>query len=150
MSGFRRLHEHNAWANSRVLAACRAATPATLEPAGGDSLIRRLRHQFAVEASFLAAMRSEQLPTDIPRTIEGLEAFAAASSPGLVELAGSAPQALQRQFRIPWFDRDFTLEDGLAQVLSHSGQHRSEVAWELARAGIDCGNLDYIFWAQQS
>jgi len=144
-----RLHEHNAWANGRVLAACRAASAQVLEPEGGESLIRRLRHQLAVEASFLAAMRGEPLPTDIPRTVEGLEAFAAACSPGLIELAGSPPEALQRKFRIPWFERDFTLQDGLSQVLSHSGQHRSEVAWELARAGIDCGNLDYIFWVQQ-
>ena len=34
----------------------------------------------------------------------------------------------------------------VTQALGHSAQHRSELAWELARAGVDTGNLDFIVW----
>jgi uncharacterized damage-inducible protein DinB len=137
---------HNAWANHTVMAACVAA-PAVAEAVAYDGrpLAGRLNHWHGVERAFLDVLRGAPARPDPPRDPAALLAYADATAAGFTAaIAGVAHDAT---FNVPWWERDFTVAEIVSQVLTHSAQHRSEIAWELARTGVDTGELDYIVWA---
>ncbi|OAI40289.1 hypothetical protein AYO38_06135 [bacterium SCGC AG-212-C10] len=84
--------------------------------------------------------------------------FAAAPLPELVEVAATlgplydeattnlGEGELQRKFNVPWFERDFSVEDGLFQVITHSIEHRADIASALSRFGLETPPIDYVMW----
>lgn len=141
--------EQNAWANGAV-ARTLAETPKVAEVTmyDGEPLSARLMHLAGVERAFLDVLRGDPVRPSPPGTAAALTAYIDDTGAGLVAMAETlGVPGLEREFFVPWWERAFTAGEILAQVLAHSGQHRSEVAWELARAGIDTGELDFIGWA---
>jgi uncharacterized damage-inducible protein DinB len=143
------LHRFNAWANRSLLAGVRQLRPEQLEERQEGmygTIAGVLSHLAAVEAAYLAMMRSEPFEPMEGRSLEMVEESLRRSADGLVALAGSA--ALDATFHIPWFDRDFTVAQGLRQILTHSGNHRADVNQWLPRFGVESTEQDYILFAQ--
>jgi uncharacterized damage-inducible protein DinB len=136
-------HIHNRWANAKLLAACASAAPDVIAP-----LLERLNHMIGIEARFRAAIAGEALTWERSDDIAELARRADAAEAGLAAIAATlTPEVEARTFSFGRMPRPVSVREALLQVLSHSGQHRAEVAWELHRAGIDAGNLDFIAWA---
>jgi uncharacterized damage-inducible protein DinB len=141
---------YNAWANERVLEACRGLSAEQLQAPQGDMygpVLDTLRHILEVEAGYLALIAGAGRP---PPAAEGLAALTDQSKSvavGYERLLGSAgASGLERRFSIPWFEREVTVEQGLAQVVTHSLQHRADVAGALTRAGIEPPPLDFVLF----
>lgn len=146
-----RTFTHNAWANGLVLDGLgRGPADFLGKPArdGNGTNHEKLLHLGLVERGFLDAIngatRAPQMPDGLDAIVahfgETAAAYAALLAPGV---------DLDREVHIPWWERSFTVGDCLTQVISHSAQHRAELAWELARVGIDTGEMDYIVWFAQ-
>lgn len=151
MESLGRLFQHSTWATSQVLAGLREAGPMLLAREarpGGVSNLDALRHMAGTERAFLDALSGTPVMPDPPLTLEDVAAYCAATSAGFQEYLATTRDTGVSVF-IPWWERSFAAEDCLLQVLAHSAQHRAELAWELARAGIDTGELDYIIWVDE-
>ena len=61
-------------------------------------------------------------------------------------MASEGEAAHGRPYFVPWWKLEFPLHVLISQLIAHSAQHRSEMAWELARAGVSTGELDFIVW----
>ena len=138
------LHRFNLWANANLLSAVRSLSPEQFtqrQEGMYDSILGVVTHLAAVEAAYLALMRSE--PFEPSETgLDAVEASLARSGRGLVELAATG--ALDRSFHIPWFGCDFPVATGLRQVLTHSANHRADVNQWLPRFGVESANGEYI------
>jgi hypothetical protein len=113
-----------------------------------DSIAKRLDHWFGVERAFLDALEGNPQRPQVPKALSEVAAYEAETGRRFVALVAGGPDGT-RDLYIPWWERNFTVSECLSQVLSHSAQHRAEVAWELARAGIDTGEMDFIVWAAE-
>jgi uncharacterized damage-inducible protein DinB len=148
MDDLAELHRFNAWANRGLLAGVRQLSPEQLDEQQ-DGMYRTilgvLRHLAQVEFAYLSLMRSQSLDRGeftAPWGLDQVEDVLWKTGPGLVEVARSAtPDAT---FHIPWFQRDFTILQGLGQVLTHSINHRADVNQWLPRFGVDSTDQDYI------
>jgi uncharacterized damage-inducible protein DinB len=140
------LHRFNAWANRSLLAGVRQLRQEQLVERREDmydTVIGVLGHLAMVEFSYLHLMRAAPFePPEGTRSLEGVERVLERTGPGLVELADS--DRLDATFHIPWFGRDFTLAQGLRQVLTHSTNHRADVNQWLPRFGVESTPVDYI------
>jgi uncharacterized damage-inducible protein DinB len=141
-----RLLAHNHWANARVLSACVSAPADVTAP-----MIERLNHLARLERMVGAAIKQEAWAWERAETIGDLAHLIDRTGREL-EMASCGLDAgdLARTFQLGRFPSPLTCEEGLLHVVSHSGQHRAEVAWDLARAGVDTGNLDFVFWARRT
>lgn len=142
------LLRHNAWANATVLESFRAK-PDALDVAcyDGDPLRSRLRHMVGTERAFLDVLRGSPARPEPPTELEALVAYDRDNGTGLRAAATAAGEAGQEQpYFVPWWQASMPMHVLLSQVIGHSAQHRAELAWELARAGVDTGEIDYIVW----
>ena len=71
--------------------------------------------------------------------------FAASASGYAAALPDLEARAGER-FTVPWFGREFTFEQALSQVATHSVQHRAGICAGIFRAGLEAPGLDYIMW----
>jgi hypothetical protein len=143
------LFRHNAWANRRVFD-CFVGAPQVLEVVcyDGDPLLKRLQHEVGTERAFLDVLRGEPKRPAPPADLDALLAYDAETAAGLLSVVTSAGEAgEERPYFVPWFKTELPFHVLVSQVLAHSAQHRSELAWELARAGINTREIDYIVWA---
>ncbi len=151
MNDFTGLFEHNEWANRLVLDALRRVPAAFLGDEGrpgAGPMSERLRHLLAVERAFLDALEANPQVPEPPSSLEGLSEYADTTIARYRSYLGQLADPSAKVF-IPWWERSFTVSDCLHQVIAHSAQHRAELAWELARAGVDTGEMDYIIWANE-
>src|SRR3981081_2365648 len=114
MSELRELHRFNAWANRSLLDGVRQLRAEQLEERQEGmygTIAGVLAHLAQVEAAYLAMMRSEPFEPSEGRSLEIVAESLRRAADGLVELAESAP--LDATFHIPWFERDFTVAQGL-------------------------------------
>ncbi|MGB4861086.1 MAG: DinB family protein [Tepidiformaceae bacterium] len=149
MTDFQDLFEYNSWANSLVLAGVDELSDeeltAPMDELGG-SVIELLGHTAQVEAAFLGLMTGAtdrpSRETEYPRIRERL----VANSAGYLAAMPQLSERLSERFLVPWFKREFTIEQSLLQVATHSVQHRAGICAGIARAGREAPGLDYIMW----
>lgn len=98
------------------------------------------------ERRYLAVLRGERGPALKPVAPESLDALIAWVDATAAEINATWPSAQESDIFVPHWGRSFRVADILATMLSHSAQHRAEIAWELARQGVDTRELDYIVW----
>jgi hypothetical protein len=142
------LLRHDAWANATVLESLRA-NPAVLQTVCYDEkpLLERLHHQAGTERAFLGVFRGDKERPPVPPSLDELAASIAETSSALDAFTLELGIDGQDQpFFVPWFGVAFPFHMLVTQVVGHSSQHRSELAWELARAGVKTGELDFIAW----
>ncbi|MGD9932998.1 MAG: DinB family protein [Dehalococcoidia bacterium] len=152
MNAFERLFRHSDWATGKVLAGLSEAGPELLareSRPSANSNLEALRHMAGTERAFLDAISSHPVVPEPPRDLGELTSYCAETIAGFQAFLATT-EDLGTPVYIPWWERSFAVEDCLLQVLAHSAQHRAELAWELARAGIDTGELDYIIWVDQN
>lgn len=142
------LHEYNRWADQRLLETLRTLPLTALaeERAGMyDSILGVLAHIAQVQIGYVGLMTAAERRLVERDSIEEIAAIMERAGAGLVELAGGD---LERSFHIPWFERDFTVAQGLRQVLTHSIHHRADINGWLPGFGVESLELDYIDWVR--
>lgn len=140
---------YNAWANDRIIAACRPLTGAQLDEKVQGTEERTIRdtllHLIDGQRSFLARLEGQAQPTDGPRQWDGFDALTASSletSEALIAAAEAliddsdvvVPFAGQR----PIFPKSFFLTHAIA----HGVMHRTEICAMLRTLGVEPPNLD--------
>ena len=143
------LVEYHRWANGRLLAVCRETATEKLEQAIDgtvESVLKTAWHMLAVQQAFIEMMTSAltAVPAEVP-----IDALAVRSEEldGRLEalVAGLTEGEAARMFLVPWFGKELTVQDGLLQLLTHSIEHRADMASALNRLGLKTPELDYIF-----
>lgn len=141
--------EYNGWATRQLGEVCRQAPPEQLtnkEDWQYQPIIELWWHVNQVERAYLRMTGGPELP-EPEDTLEGLLASAVAVKEAFVAHAAALDEpGLERTFNVPWFGRDFTVADGLFQVLTHSIEHRADIAHFLSRLGHDTPPIDYVVW----
>ncbi len=149
MTNIQDLFQYNAWANALVLAETDKLSDtelrAPMDELGGSAL-ELLGHTAQTEAAFLGLMTgATERPTRETEYLHIRERLVANSTGFLVAMP-QLSKRLSEPFRVPWFEREFTIEQGLMQVATHSVQHRAGICAGIARAGREAPGLDYIQW----
>ena len=154
---YRLLFEHNAWANNRVVEQiANVGYDVALQPAGLDmgdgSILETLVHALSAERRWYARCQGDEAPealsaenTSIEAIRDGFETQASEwqaflgrlKDPGLDAISSNPSKATGEIYSHPLWVR-------LSHVLSHSTQHRGELALITSRAGHSPGNLDYL------
>ncbi|MFN0095787.1 MAG: DinB family protein [Dehalococcoidia bacterium] len=148
MEPFEQLFRHNAWANARVLECLAGATHVhEVKAHNGQTIAEVMAHLGETEEAFRMVFRRAPDWPHPPSEVEAVRAYITEHDEGLIAFAAglTAEEAAARVF-VPWFETEVPIEQCLRQLLGHAAQHRAEAAWELARAGVDTGELDYIVW----
>jgi len=142
------LLRHNAWANRRVLESFSAAPHvAGVICYNGEPLLAHVQHQLGTERAFLNVIRGEPKRPVPPAALTELLAYDSETASGLESAVTAIGESGEdRPYLVPWWKLEFPLHVLVLQVVAHSAQHRAELAWELARAGVSTGELDYIAW----
>jgi uncharacterized damage-inducible protein DinB len=152
MSQLADLFEYNQWANERIFAATDQMADDQLQapmPELGGSALGLLDHLVRVEQAFLALMTGGERPGRGERTYAQVrEGFEASTAGYRAALPGLEPRLTER-FTVPWFEREFTIEQALLQVATHSVQHRAGICAGIFRAGLEAPELDYIMWLEE-
>ncbi len=142
------LLRHNAWANATVIASFHEK-PHVLDLVcyDGDTLLTRLQHMVGTKRAFLDVLRGNAARPLPPSDLDEIIGYDRESGDGLLAITMTAGEAGQeRSHFVPWWQTSMPMHVLISQVLGHSAQHRAELAWELARAGVDTGEIDYIGW----
>lgn len=151
MTLFVDLYDYNRWANERVLEVTGRMTDAQLTvemPELGGSVLELLDHTARVEQVFLTLLTSGE-PPPRGRPYEAVcQGFADSATGYAAALTGLEARMAER-VTVPWFGRDFTVEQILLQVATHSVQHRAGICAGIARAGFEAPDIDYIQWLNQ-
>ncbi|MGE3073975.1 MAG: DinB family protein [Dehalococcoidia bacterium] len=149
MTNFRDLFEYNDWANQLVLKVTDELSDAELQAPMdelGGSALELLGHTAQTEAGFLALLTGKMERPPRVTEYRGIRERFAENSAGFLEKMPEFSGRLAERFLVPWFGREFTVEQGLTQVATHSVQHRAGVCAGIARAGKEAPGLDYIQW----
>jgi len=153
MTDFAELFEYNDWANRAVLAVTDELTAEQLSapmPELGGSALELLGHASRVESAFLALMLDDRsLLAEEERDYAAIRETFRSVADGYREAMPALSSRLAAPVYVPWFNRNFTVEQALLQVATHSVQHRAGVCAGIARTGKRAPNLDYIIWLSQ-
>jgi uncharacterized damage-inducible protein DinB len=148
-SFFADLFAHQAWADASLLSAVKAHPPLQQD----EWLQKTLLHVVGVQRYFLSLFLDR--PFD-----RAWESQAPASFGDLVTLyrnthheelgfIGGLPEAgLDRRFLLPFLKTEFTVADGLTQIVMHSQNHRGQCLRYMRKHGGEPPTLDYILWAK--
>jgi len=141
--------EYNGWATRQLGGVCLAIPAQQLtrkEDWQYQPILDLWGHMNEVERGYLKLMGA----TSPPEPAHEMEAYlqsADACREAFIAFAGSLDDAgMEWMFNIPWFERDFTIADGLFQVITHSIEHRADIAHFLGRLGHETPPIDYIVW----
>jgi uncharacterized damage-inducible protein DinB len=150
MAALERMFFYNAWANERIFAvATQLDADRLLAPIEGiyGSVLITARHLLNVEENYLRMVSGTEPAWPDEHDIATVRARLADAGTGFATfIAGLGAADLARTFRIPWFEREFTIEDGLLQAVTHSIEHRADLASAITRLGMETPPIDYIAW----
>ncbi len=147
------LFEYNRWCNARILGACASAPDEVIRgPMDGlfESVLRTAQHLAQVEAVYLGFVGGSSSTSAGTRdwVVMGIEevrwAVEEIDGAYLAFVANLDAEVLERKFFVPWFEREFAVGDGLLQVVTHSCEHRADLASALNRMGIETPPIDYV------
>lgn len=138
------LFAHNTWANLKLLNFCAGLSDAQLDTAaiGGYGSIRdTLRHIISAEVSYVdrvnGRLPARPLPPDGFPGFELLIEAARWAGDELLLLALSATKDTRVRQRSPRQIYEYTLASLIAQALSHSTEHRTQIATIITQLGME-------------
>jgi uncharacterized damage-inducible protein DinB len=146
----RSLYSHQFWADDellRAVAACESAPQDT-------EMLHGLRHIANAQLYLLSQMKNESF--DTARFKEQLsyaqlmERFGEAHAANEAFLASLTEAGLHRPFEMPYFQCNFTLVEGMTQIILHSQNHRGQCLTRLRELGAKPPALDYILWVKDT
>lgn len=159
MDAWQKLFRYNAWANRLVFGAVAGlgAGDLTQDAKGTQSSLEgTLKHLVGVEDIYLMIIQGQDLGAAgsqeayFGRDLAWFRDRAAEVGRGYAALTAAADEAALRQpLAIPWIAASLTVEDGLAQVLNHSAQHRAQVLSALGERGHAVPDIDYVLMLQE-
>lgn len=140
---------HQAWADAALLTAVHAHQ-SSLEDLW---LLKTLYHILFVQRFFLSLfigrdfnMVEESKP---PASFaELVSLYQSTQSEELAFIEALPPADLDRRFELAFLQTEFTVADGLMQVVLHSQNHRGQCLTRLRENGATPPTLDYILWAK--
>ena len=151
---------YDAWANRKLLAIAAELSDEQLDaPTGyGHGSIRgTLQHLVRVQwwwrAVITASGQVPQSGPEIGETVAEISEFHDTEAGRITAwLAQQTDETLATPFTSMFRDQPFQIIpwQALTQMITHSLQHRSEIAGWLTAAGHSPGNLDFIFFADPS
>ena len=143
-----RMFEYNAWANSRIIDACRDVSDSQLDAPGSNafgSIRSTLLHMIYGQYSFLARLEGRaQDPRSFSPSWSGFDthrAVATETSDALIAAAAALTDAdvvLAFQGKNYRYPKSFFL----THVLAHGVEHRTQIGVMLAELGLEAPNLD--------
>jgi len=142
------LYRHQFWADDELLKAVTACEPASQDAV----MLRALQHIATAQLYLLSQMKNESF--DRAKFKEQvsyeqiLERFREAHAANEAFLASLAEADLERAFEMPFFKANFTLLEGITQVILHSQNHRGQCLTRLRELGSKPPALDYILWVK--
>ena len=148
METLRSLIRYNTWANARILPLVATLDEARLNApveAMAGSILVTAQHLIGVEQVYLQMIAGQPVKRGKPPQASALVATAASIGAAYAALLdGFAEADLDVEFRVSWFKRDFARRDGLIQAITHSTEHRADLAAALTRAGVQTPPIDYV------
>lgn len=139
--------EYNAWATRQLGDMCKRLPAEQLTEKKDwqyQPIIELWRHVNQVERAYLRLMGVADLPEPAGDLDSYLQSAAACREEYTAFTAALDDSGMERTFDIPWFGREFTVADGLFQVVAHSIEHRADIAHFLSRFGYETPPIDYI------
>ena len=144
------LNRHQFWADDELLKAINACEPAQTDPA----MLHALHHIANVQLYLLSRLKSESFDTasfkEQPPYPQILERFRRAHEANEAFLASLTDADLGRAFEMPFFKANFTLLEGMTQMVLHSQNHRGQCLTRLRELGVKPPTLDYILWVKDA
>lgn len=138
------LFAHNTWANLKLLGFCAGLSDAQLDTTaiGGYGSIRdTLRHIISAEVSYVdrvnGRLPARPLPPDQFPGFDLLIEAARWAGDELLLLALSATKDTRVRQRPPRQIYEYTLASLMAQALSHSTEHRTQIAAIITQLGLE-------------
>jgi uncharacterized damage-inducible protein DinB len=146
---FPSLFAHQAWADASLLSAIHAHPPSQQD----EWLQKTLLHMAGVQRYFIALFLGrpfdrEKEKQPLASFADLVERFKAAHDDELAFVAGLSPADLERRFELPFLKTEFTIADGLTQIVMHSQNHRGQCLRYMRKHGVEPPTLDYILWAK--
>ena len=146
---FQSLFAHQAWADASLLSAVHAHPP-LLED---EWLQKTLLHMVGVQRYFMSRFLDRPFDRENeaspPASFGALvERFRTTHDEELTFVGGLSPAVLERRFELPFLKTEFTVADGLTQIVMHSQNHRGQCLRYLRKHGAETPTLDYILWAK--
>src|SRR5579871_6436526 len=145
----RSLFIYQSWADAAILSAVQSH-PESLHD---EQMLKTLHHIVTAQQTLLA--RCLARPFDKEKESHRPESFAAlvalfrATNDELQAfVTGLTDSDLERRFELPFLKSEFTIADGLTQVVLHSQNHRGQCLIRLRENGAKPPTLDYILWAK--
>jgi uncharacterized damage-inducible protein DinB len=148
------LLEYNVWANDLVLAETDKLSADALAadmPELGGSALGLMEHTAQVQAAFLSLVTGGELkrPTGGKPYAE-VAALLRETGEALYAAVKGSTVAVDGRVLVPWFQREFSVEQVLVQVATHSVQHRAGICAGIFRGGGTAPGLDYIMWLSKA
>lgn len=151
------LFKHNTWANLKLLDFCAQLSDEQLDSAavGGFGTIRdTLQHIVGAEASYVNRVNGTLPPQPLgPNQFAGFSALKEAArwaNTELLDLAISArADTLVRQ-RPPRPQYEYPLSSLIAQALSHSTEHRTQIATTITQLGLEPPDMSGWAYMEQT
>jgi uncharacterized damage-inducible protein DinB len=146
---FQSLFAHQAWADASLLSAIHAHPPSQED----EWLQKTLLHMVGVQRYFLSLFldrpfdreKEAQPPASFADLVQR---FRATHEEELIFVGAISEADLERRFELPFLKTEFTVADGLTQVVMHSQNHRGQCLRYLRKHGAEPPTLDYILWAK--
>jgi uncharacterized damage-inducible protein DinB len=151
LATIRKLIDHQAWADSTILAAVRASP----EAAQDETLRKTLHHIAGVQRPFLSLFLERpfdiQKEMQLPQTFDEMErGFREAHAEEIAFVNGLDDAGLARVFDMKWLPGlRLSVGDALMQVVMHSQSHRGQCASRLRALGVTPPMTDYIIWLKE-
>jgi uncharacterized damage-inducible protein DinB len=146
---FRDVFAHQAWADASLLTAVQAHVPSQED----EWLQSTLHHIVSVQRYFLSRFLDREFDRETERRPPGsfgdlVRLFRATHEEELALVGRLSEADLERRFELPFLRTEFTMADGLTQVVMHSQNHRGQCLRYLRKHGAEPPTLDYILWAR--
>jgi uncharacterized damage-inducible protein DinB len=145
----RSLFPYQAWADAAILSAIQSHA----ESLRDEWMLKTLHHVVMVQRVFLARFQARpfdrEKESQRPQAFGDLVAlFRATNDEQQSFVNGLAESDLERRFELAFLKSEFTVADGLTQVVMHSQNHRGQCLTRLRENGAKPPTLDYIFWVR--
>ncbi len=138
------LFHHNTWANLKLLEFCEGLTDEQLDTTaiGGYGTIRdTLVHTIGAEVSYVTRVNDRMPPVPLPKGqfpgFDALEQAARWAEDELLQLACAARADTRVHQRPPRQNIAYRLADLIIQAITHSCEHRTQIATILTQLGLD-------------
>jgi uncharacterized damage-inducible protein DinB len=145
----KRMFEYNAWANGRIIDACRALGDAQLDLPGAatfGSMRSTLLHVVYAQYSFLARLHGRaQDPRSFSPAWQGLDALmAVATETSDALIVAAAALAEDADIVLEYMGKSYRYPNGffLTHAVAHGVEHRTQIGMMLAQIGVEAPNLD--------